>query len=119
MTLSFLRIFSPWLPRTTTCGISKNLCLTFTIPHVHGKVLRGLQVANDDVWDFEESLAPFSGPFQAQLRREITCRKQYLCCLQSKTTNHFAWSDGGSTTNNTRRSSPADLLDLYHAPCAR
>ncbi|KKO97622.1 hypothetical protein THAR02_10270, partial [Trichoderma harzianum] len=31
-------------------------------PIVHGKVLRGLQVANDDVWDFEESLAPFSSP---------------------------------------------------------
>ncbi|PKK47821.1 hypothetical protein CI102_8634 [Trichoderma harzianum] len=46
----------------TTCRISKNLCSTFTIPLVHGKVLRGLQVANDDVWDFEESLAPFSSP---------------------------------------------------------
>ncbi|KAM6479996.1 hypothetical protein HDV62DRAFT_114055 [Trichoderma sp. SZMC 28011] len=32
------------------------------MPLVHGKVLRGLQLASDDVWDFEESLAPFSSP---------------------------------------------------------
>ncbi|KAL7804038.1 hypothetical protein V8C43DRAFT_2792 [Trichoderma afarasin] len=58
-------------PQTTPDEVHQPTFSTFTSPLVHGKVLRGLQLAK-----------------------------------------LFAWSDAGSTTNNTRRSSPTDLGQL-------